>query len=112
MWVSSVDDQPIAKSRRLIVTHLTDLQNTGARFGEKARQTLLAWGGLHHLVSAGSATVTIQLAGAKRAKVWALATSGRREAEVQAEVRDWALVVPLNVAGPDGARMIYEIEIP
>jgi hypothetical protein len=112
VWVSSVDGQPIATSRRLIVTHLTDLQNTDARFGEKARQTLLAWGGLPHLVRAGSATVTIHLAGATRAKVWALETGGRREAEVQAEVRDGALCVPLRVAGPDGARMIYEVEIP
>ncbi|MCK4375705.1 MAG: hypothetical protein KAX19_10260, partial [Candidatus Brocadiae bacterium] len=111
VWVSSVDGEPIERSRRLIITHLTDLQNTGARFGEKARQTLLAWGTTPHLVLAGSATVTLEMENAQGAKVWALATSGRRVAQVAAEVRDGGLVVPLDVAGPEGARMIYEIEV-
>jgi len=44
--------------------------------------------------------------------VWALATSGRRLAPVEAAVRDGALVVPLQVRGSEGARMIYEVEIP
>ena len=28
VWISPVDDQPIASSKRLLITHLTDLQNT------------------------------------------------------------------------------------
>ena len=44
VWVSSLDDQPIPGSRRLLVTHLTDLQNTEIRYAERARQTLLDWG--------------------------------------------------------------------
>jgi len=111
VWVSSVDGKPIAESRRLILSHLTDLQNTGARFGEKARQTLLAWGELPHVVRAGSATVTVKFKEAKAAKAWALATSGRRVAEVPAELRDGTLTIPISVAGPEGARMIYEIEV-
>ena len=114
VWVSSLDGKPIADSRRLIVTHLTDLQNTGAQFGEKARQTLLAWGKTPHLVRAGAAMVTLRTGrpGGATAKVWALATTGRRVGEVKAEARDGALIIPLNVAGPEGARMIYEVEIP
>ncbi|MHC4251914.1 MAG: hypothetical protein ACYS9X_22570, partial [Planctomycetota bacterium] len=111
VWVSSVDGKPITESRRFIITHLTDLQNTGARFGERARQTLYAWGKMPHLVRAGSATVTIKLAGAARAKVYGLSTAGRRVGEVEARVRAGALVVPLDVKGPDGARMIYEVEV-
>lgn len=111
VWVSSVDGEPIRTSRRLIITHLTDLQNTGARFGERARQTLLAWGRTPHLVRAGTATVTLQLREVQGARVWALATSGRRMAPVETEVRGGRLVVPLDVAGPAGARMIYEVEV-
>ena len=37
-WVSALDDQPIRQSRRLLVTHLTDLQNTGIRYAEAARR--------------------------------------------------------------------------
>jgi hypothetical protein len=111
VWVSSLDGQPIASSRHLLVTHLTDLQNTGARFGEKARQTLYEWGGTPHLVLDGSATVALRLAGATTAQVWSLSTGGRRVAPVQADVRGGMLVLPVRVAGPEGARMLYEIEV-
>jgi len=111
VWVSSVDGEPSARSRRLIITHLTELQNTGARFGERAQKTLLAWGTTPHLVRAGAATVSIRLQNPERARVWALATSGRRVAPVPAQVRGGELVVELNVAGPEGARMVYEVEV-
>ena len=111
-----MDGTPITESRRLVITHLTDLQNTGARFAERARQTLLEWGGLPHVVRAGSAEIALRLKDARSAKVYALATSGRRLAEVKAKVRGAELVVPLNVAppsgnGPEGARMIYEVAV-
>ncbi len=35
VWVSALDDQPITQSSRLLVTHLTDLQNTGIRYAER-----------------------------------------------------------------------------
>jgi hypothetical protein len=111
VWVSSVDGRPIGKSRRLIITHLTDLQNTGTRFAERARQTLLDWGKLPHLVRSGSAEVALKLDGAARAEVWALAASGRRVGEVEVEVRNGELVVPLDVRGPEGARMVYEVAV-
>jgi len=109
VWVSSVDGKPIAQSRRLLITHLTDLQNTGERFGERARKTLLEWGQLPHLVLAGRATVRLKLAAAGQAEVWALATSGRRLAKIEAKADDGELTVPLNVTGPEGARMLYEV---
>ena len=111
VWVSSLDGAPIRASRRLLVCHLTDLQNTGARFGEQARKTLLAWGGLPHLAQAGSATVRIRLADADRVRVWALAMSGKRVADVATTVEDGALTLPLNVRGPEGARLMYEVAV-
>ena len=110
VWVSSVDGQPIKQSKRLILIHLTDLQNTGIHFGEKARQTLYAWGGLPHLVQTGAATVRVKLANASSAKVWELATSGRRLAPVEAEAEDGELVITVSTRNANGkARMIYEI---
>lgn len=90
---------------------MTDLQNTGARFAERARQTLLEWGRTPHLVLAGSAKVSIRLDYAKSVTVWELATSGRRVREVAAELRKGVLEVPLDNRGPDGARMLYEVEV-
>jgi hypothetical protein len=112
VWVSSLDAQPLSSSKRLLVTHLTDLQNTNIRYGEKARQTLLDWGKLPHLVRTGKAVVKLKHADAAKLKVWALATSGKRLAEMPATVADGCLQFTADVAGPDGARMVYEIAVP
>lgn len=112
VWVSSLDSHPIASSKRLLVTHLTDLQNTGIRYGDMDRRLLLEWGGLPHLVLNGAATVTIRMKDADRARVWALSMGGRRLAQVQATVKDGALVIPLRVEASGKARMIYEVEAP
>lgn len=110
VWVSSLDAQPIRDSKRLLVCHLTDLQNTGATFGEKARKTLYAWGKLPHLVQAGEATVRIRLAQPQGAVVYAITPSGKRLETVSTSVENGELVVKLRVAGPDGkARLAYEI---
>ncbi len=111
VWVSSLDGEPIAESRRLLITHLTDLQNTGARFGENARETLLAWGSMPHLVRAGVAKVTLQVRNVHGAKAWALSTSGRRVAPVPTSVENGKLTLMLRVRGTEGARMIYEVEV-
>ena len=111
VWVSSLDEQPIPHSARLLLTHLTDLQNTGSRFGEKARDTLLVWGDLPHLVRRGTATVTLEVRDARSARVWTLSTGGRRTAPVEARLGAAALTIPVSTAGPEGARMLYEVEI-
>ena len=112
VWVSSLDSNPIGTSKRLLITHLTDLQNTDIRYGDRARQILMAWGKLPHLVRAGKATMTLQLKNAVQAKVYALATSGKRLGPVSATVKGAdTLVIPLSVAANGKARMLYEVEI-
>jgi protein subunit release factor A len=93
----------------MLVTHLTDLQNTGASYGESARQTLQAWGGLPHLVRAGAATVSISLAEPAAYQVWALSTGGRRVERVPATIVGGALTFTVQVQGSEGARMLYEV---
>jgi hypothetical protein len=112
VFVSSLDGAPIRSASRLLVTHLTDLQNTGASYGESARQTLLAWGGLPHLVRDGGATVRIALAEPAAYRVWALSTSGRRLEQVAASSSPDGLSFAVRVRGPDGARMLYEVAKP
>lgn len=111
VWVSSLDGEPIARSKRLLVTHLTDLQNTGTRYADASRQLLLAWGQLPHLVRAGRATVTLRLQHAEWAKVYSLAVNGKRTGELEAKVAGGALCVPLSVSADGKARMLYEIEV-
>lgn len=110
VWVSALDDQPIGQSRRLLVTHLTDLQNTDIRYAEVERKTLLDWGRLPHLVRAGKAEVTVQLPDAGKYRVWALTPSGKRLAEIPSRVSPGTLSFTADVAGDreNGARMLYE----
>ncbi len=113
LWVSSLDGKPLRESRRLLVTHLTDVQNTGTRYGETARKTLLDWGGLPLLMRAGSAAVELRLDRAAAFKVYALSPGGRRLAEVRtATDREGILRFAADVAGggPGApARMLYEV---
>ncbi len=99
VWVSALDQNPIRQSRRLLVTHLTDLQNSGIRYAEAARQTLLAWGRLPHLVRAGKAGLSIRLDNPAQYQVWALAPSGKRLAQVPAKIEDERLCFTADVAG-------------
>lgn len=112
VWVSSLTDRPIAESRRLLVTHLTDLQNTDARYADRERTVLLSWGSLPHLVRAGTAVVRLRLANSQAARVWSLASSGRRTGTVSCEVNNGELVIRLSIDGDGRARMLYEIELP
>ena len=114
VWVSSLDEHPIVKSRHLLVTHLTDMQNTDIRYAERARQTLLDWGRLPHLARAGKAEVAVRLEAPEGCKVWALATSGERMGEVPCRIQDGALVftADVGVLSDRGAVLCYEIACP
>jgi hypothetical protein len=111
VWVSALDAKPIYQSRRLLVTHLTDLQNSGIRYAEPARQTLLGWGHLPCLVHAGQADVAIKLKSSGSCHVWALSPGGRRIAEVPCTVDAGSLRFTADVSAETagGARMLYEI---
>lgn len=114
VWVSALDAEPIRSSHRLLVTHLTDLQNTDIKYAEAARQTLLEWGRMPHLVRAGKADVTIATVLATRCRVYALAPSGRRLTEIPATKKgEGQLSFTADVAGnaTTGARMLYEVAV-
>jgi hypothetical protein len=109
VWVSALDGVPITTSGRLLLTHLTDVQNTGVRYAERARKTLLAWGKLPYLVRVGKADVKLALKEPGAYTVYALATNGRRVEKVDATIVDGRLAFTASVADPSGARMLYEI---
>jgi hypothetical protein len=111
VWVSSLDGKPIRQSKRLLVTHLTDLQNTNIKYAEPARQTLLDWGRLPYLVRAGKAEVSIRLKTPGQYHVWALSPGGRRLEEVPVTAGKDGLRFTADVAAApaSGARMLYEV---
>ncbi|TWT83029.1 hypothetical protein CA13_44920 [Planctomycetes bacterium CA13] len=111
VWISSLDTKPIRQSKRLLITHLTDLQNTDARYADKGRKILLDWGHLPHLVQTGRAMVSLRIDDPSHAKVYGLAASGKRISEIKTTIEAGQLVVPLSVSDNGKARMLYEVQI-
>lgn len=111
VWASSLDQEPITASRHLLLTHLTDLVNTGMTFAEEARRTLLNWGKMPQLVRNGRAIVTFRHQNAAKITVWALRTDGERLHTLPVTRTPDGFQLELAVKGPDGARMLYEIVV-
>jgi hypothetical protein len=110
VWVSALDQSPIKTSSRLLLTHLTDIQNSDILFGEKSRKTLLDWGRLPHLVRKGQAAITLSLQDPKAYTVYALSTSGKRTGKVPASVVDGKLCfTAVTDCIPGTATLLYEI---
>ena len=84
VWVSSLDGEPIVRSSHLLLTHLTDVQNSGIRYADEALTILLDWGRLPHLMRRGAARIELAL-DAKEGIAWRvfrLSPSGKRLGEV------------------------------
>ena len=108
VWVSSLDGAEIPKSRRLLVTHVTDVQGEGAKYTDEAMTTTLRWG-KRPLMRNGKARIAVKMDDPSRCAVYELATNGRRMAAVQSKGRDGHLEFTASVAGANGARLLYEI---
>ena len=101
-------DAPVATSRRILLSHLTDVQGDGAKFADSERTILLGYG-KGALVRNGTAKIELALAASGEYVVYELETSGRRMGTVPSEVVDGKLSFTASVDGPHGARMLYEI---
>lgn len=109
IWVSSLDGREIGSSSRLLVTHLTEVQNTGARFADAERTILKDFGRLPYLVQRGCAKVSLAV-GVGNWRVYALATDGTRRERVPSESCDGRLSFVCDTArDPSEATILYEL---
>ena len=108
VWASALDGNPIASSRRILVSHLTDVQSNGITYADKRRTVCLrfGWGAI---VRVGRARIALALDRAADYEVWALETNGRRAEKVPVQVRNGRLHFTADVKGAGGARMLYEV---
>ena len=121
VFATSLDGEPLAASSRILVTHLTDAQNTGARYADAAMTVLLDWGRLPYLMRAGKADIELSTT-AKGSqdeqlpfvnnpfRVFALSSSGARRAEIPCRYADGVLRFVADVAhDPAEATFLYEV---
>ena len=109
VWASALDGQPLAKSRRILVTHLTDVQADGNVYADKAKTILLKWGWKGSVVRNGTASVSLALENAADFEVWGLETTGRRLERIPSDVKDGRLCFVADVNAKGGARLMYEV---
>ena len=109
VWASSLDGRPVTESKRMLVTHLTDVQADGNVYANEEKTVLLKWGRKRSIVRNGEARVSLALAEPEKCEVWALETTGRRLERIPVHVEGGRLVFTAAVKGPNGARMLYEV---
>jgi len=109
VWVSSLDGQPIARSGRLLLTHLADVQGDGSEYSDMSRTMLLKWGAYPPIMRNGTADIALAIDNPEACEVWGLDMSGKRLERIPAAARNGKLAFTASVKGLNGARMYYEI---
>ena len=109
VWASALDDAPIATSRRLLVTHLPDVQNDRVTYADPDLKILLSHGRNAPMMRVCKASIVLRCAGGAW-KVYALGVDGSRRSEVLATYSDGALrFVSDTAADPTDATFLYEL---
>lgn len=107
----SLDGGVLEESRRILVSHLTDLQNDGVEYEDETRSLCLNGGNgrVPQLARAGRAEIKL---GARygRWRVYALGTNGRRREKIPSTRQDGALRFTADIAhDPSAATIEYEV---
>jgi hypothetical protein len=109
VWATAIDGRTLLSSRRILLAHMTDVQNTGAVFRDVTRDTWVEHGFLPHLARDGRAEVTLRLPTSRNLRVFRLDMAGNRLSEVPATQRGGRVTFTATVRSPHGATIYYEI---
>ena len=111
VWATSVDGAPIASSSRLLVSHVTDSKNTGARFDDAGCRVWLDFGTTPVLARRGAASVSVAVAPGAWT-VWRLSATGRRLETVPAAYDEASGTLSVHARtdyDPSAATFCYEL---
>ena len=109
VWATAVDGKPLAESSRILVTHLTEVQNTGVQWADPEHQVVLKRGGLPMRARAGAADVSLKVASGPW-KAYALGTDGARRCEVPISFAEGRLRLAAHIARDSkNATLLYEL---
>lgn len=109
VWVSSLTDAPIAKTKRMLLTHLTEMSTEGTLFADSRRDYLLSFGRGPTIIRDGSADITLAVEKPSNFKVYALETDGTRGPRIPTDVKDGKLTFTVAVNGVKNAQYTYEV---
>jgi len=106
---SAMDGRDITSSRRLLLFHLTNIQNTDMRFTDASLKTLLNNGRLPFLARTGKVEVALKNAN-PGLKLYPLNSDGTRMAPISAAYASGAYIFTLAVGSASAApTMMYEL---
>lgn len=105
--VSSLDGKAISKSKRLLVLHLTDTQNTKIKFRNKSQTIVDDWGKLPHLARDGK--VRLKLKNIKNMTAWSLNFDGSRKEKIPINIKNGNIDVILKIFQGNDVIMAYEL---
>lgn len=109
VMVASLDDKPLPESRRILVLHLTDAQNSGVTFRSSDMKVVEAWGQAPVVIRAGTMRLALTHQFASEVIVHALDMTGRRLRQVPTRIENGRLVFEAETTGKDGVVFAYEI---
>ena len=108
VWATAVDCKPLASTSRILLTHLTEVQNTDTQWADREHKIVVKRGWLPLLARAGEADVALVVASGDW-KAYALGTDGARVGEVPVALKEGRLHALLRTArDPSNATLLYE----
>lgn len=105
--VAARDGKTLAESGRILILHLTSLQNTGMKFSNPSMSVLERYGTTPLLMRRGKAEISLRTTG--KMKLFACAFNGKRLFEVKTTSRNGQLHFTAENITPHGAVAVYEL---
>ncbi len=109
LWISSLDNVIIEDSKRMLITYVTDVQNTNIRYSGVDRDILESWGTLPYLVREGTAKVTLNVTKPAQITLYRLDLAGRRVAKLPVKITPKGVNFTLDIKGKNGASLYFEM---
>ena len=105
----SLDGKDLAQSRRMLLTHITDVQGNGTQYADSQRKILLQWG-KGTVLERGSAQISIATMSTKGYRVYELDTTGRRVGTLSVARGQQGISFEVSTANDrNEGRIYYEI---
>lgn len=109
VWASSLDEAPLGRSARILLTHLTDVQMKGAWYGNRRQTVMMKWGGLPCMMRKGTAQVSLKVQPGEWT-AFVLASDGTRRDRIPTTAKKGRLLLKLdNARDPNCATYTYEL---